>query len=78
MSSLAVPADDQQPPEDPQGQTPEPYSYEFSKVAPVQTPGGTYKIADSRTFKVAQSIAVSEVTVEPGALRELHVCYSLS
>lgn len=32
------------------------------------------KIADSTTFKVAKTIAVAEITVVPGALRELHVC----
>ena len=30
------------------------------------------KIADSRNFEVAKNIAVAEVTVEPGAMRELH------
>ena len=35
-------------------------------------PGGTYKIADSTSFTVATTIAVAEVTVEPGAMRELH------
>lgn len=35
--------------------------------------GGSVKIADSRNFKVAKKIAVAEVTVEPGAKREMHV-----
>lgn len=66
------PPDDQQPPTSPYGTTPEPYTYEFSKVPVTQVPGGTFKIADSTTFKVSKTIAVAEFTVEPGALRELH------
>ena len=31
------------------------------------------KIVDSRTFKIAQTIAMAEVTVVPGGIRELHV-----
>jgi oxalate decarboxylase/phosphoglucose isomerase-like protein (cupin superfamily) len=40
--------------------------------------GGTVKIVDSSTFKVSTKIAVADVTVEPGALRELHVSISVS
>lgn len=70
---LAPPADDAQPPSDPQGTPPEPYSYAFSQEPVTQLAGGTVKIADSTKFKVAQTIAVAEVTIEPGAMRELHV-----
>lgn len=70
---LAPPADDQQPPVSPHGTTPNPFTFEFSKVQATQVPGGTSKIVDSRTFKVSTSIAAAEVTVEPGAMRELHV-----
>lgn len=66
------PPDTRQPVEDPQGQVPEPFTYELSKVAPTQLEGGTVKIVDSTAFKVAKTIAVAEVTVEPGAMRELH------
>ncbi|PSR75577.1 hypothetical protein PHLCEN_2v9057 [Hermanssonia centrifuga] len=66
------PADDQQPPVSPYGQPPEPYTYEFSKVPATQLQGGTVKIADSTTFKVAKTLAVAEITIEPGAIRELH------
>ncbi|TCD65244.1 hypothetical protein EIP91_002952 [Steccherinum ochraceum] len=65
------PADDQQPPASPQGLS-EPFTYEFSKTPATQFTGGTIKVADSRTFKVAQEISVAEVTVAPGAMRELH------
>lgn len=67
------PADDAQPPFDPQGHPADPYSFAFSEVPVTQLAGGTVKIADSTTFKVAKTIAVAEVTVVPGSMRELHV-----
>ncbi|KAJ3542026.1 hypothetical protein NM688_g6014 [Phlebia brevispora] len=67
-----VPADDQQPPVSPNGPTPEPYTFPLSQMPVKQVAGGTVKIVDSRTFKVAKNIAVAEITVEPGAMRELH------
>jgi len=60
-------------PSDPQGQVPNPFSYPLSKVNPKKLSGGTAKIVDSTTFKVSTRIAVADVTVEPGAIRELHV-----
>ncbi|KAH8100799.1 oxalate decarboxylase [Cristinia sonorae] len=60
------------PPQDPQGQVPQPFSFAFSQVKPTQYSGGTAKIADTTNFPIAQDIAVAEVTVEPGAMRELH------
>ncbi|KAI3616907.1 oxalate decarboxylase [Moniliophthora roreri] len=59
-------------PSSPQGQVPEPYTYALSKVPATPLAGGSVKIVDSKTFGVSTSIAVAEVTVEPGALRELH------
>lgn len=56
----------------PQGTIPQPFSYEFSKMPVTQYEGGTIKIADSTVFDVAKEIAVAEITVEPGAMRELH------
>ena len=53
----------------PQGTVPEPLTFEFSKVKPQQFSGGTAKIVDSTTFKISQTIAAAEVTVEPGAMR---------
>ncbi|RPD74688.1 oxalate decarboxylase [Lentinus tigrinus ALCF2SS1-7] len=67
-----VPSDNQQGPQSPYGTTPEPYTFDFASMKPTQHPGGTVKIADSRNFKVAKTIAVAEVTVQPGAMRELH------
>ncbi|EMD33534.1 hypothetical protein CERSUDRAFT_56759 [Gelatoporia subvermispora B] len=59
-------------PSDPQGPPPNPFTYAFSQVNPTQLAGGTIKIADSRSFHVSKTIAVAEVTVEPGAMREIH------
>ena len=41
-------------------------------MEPTQYSGGTAKIADSTVFNVSTQIAVAEVTVYPGAMRELH------
>ncbi|KAI9069577.1 oxalate decarboxylase [Trametes sanguinea] len=68
---VALPSD-QKPPADPNGQIPQPFSFAFSKVKPTQYSGGTVKIADSTTFPISTEIAVSEVTVEPGAMRAMH------
>ena len=73
FANTAVPADNQQPPLSPNGPSVVPYTYPFSQVPVKKLPGGTVKIADSRNFKVAKTIAVAEVTVEPGSMRELHV-----
>ena len=56
-------------PSDPQGQVPNPFTYELSKVNATQLPGGTMKVADSRNFTVATTISVADVTVEPGGMR---------
>ncbi|KAF7335580.1 Oxalate oxidase [Mycena venus] len=61
------------PPTDPQGQIPNPYAFPLSQVNARQLPGGTIKIADSTNFTVSNTIAVAEITVQPGAMRELHV-----
>ena len=66
---LVAPSDDAQAPENPQGQVPSPFIFTFSQVNATQHSGGTSKIADSSTFKAANTIAVAEVTVEPGAMR---------
>jgi oxalate decarboxylase/phosphoglucose isomerase-like protein (cupin superfamily) len=49
--------------------TPEPYTFAASKVPAIQAQGGSYKIVDSTTFKVAKTIAMAEVTVQPGGMR---------
>ncbi|KAF5309864.1 hypothetical protein D9619_010504 [Psilocybe cf. subviscida] len=52
--------------------TPNPFTFEFSKVVPELKPAGTVKIVDSRTFNVSKNIAAAEVELEVGGLRELH------
>ncbi|KAK7032547.1 hypothetical protein VNI00_012945 [Paramarasmius palmivorus] len=59
-------------PSDPQGQVPDSYAFALSEVSPTPLAGGSVKIVDSTTFKISTTIAAAEVTVEPGALRELH------
>jgi oxalate decarboxylase/phosphoglucose isomerase-like protein (cupin superfamily) len=65
-------------PSDPQGQIPEPFSFAMSEMNATKLDGGTIKIVDSTIFNISTSIAVADVTVEPGALRELHVGFQLS
>ena len=45
----------------------------MSQMNATQLSGGTVKIVDSTTFPIATAIAAADVTVEPGAIRELHV-----
>ncbi|OJT03382.1 Oxalate decarboxylase OxdC [Trametes pubescens] len=68
----APPPDNAQAPSDPQGQIPSPFVFHLSQVNATVLDGGSVKVVDSTTFPVAQAIAVAEVTVEPGAMRELH------
>ncbi|TVY20708.1 Oxalate decarboxylase OxdD [Lachnellula arida] len=48
------------------------YSYHWSEQQPYTTPGGSVKILDSTTFPLATMFAVALVTVQPGAMREMH------
>ncbi|KAI0322870.1 oxalate oxidase [Amylostereum chailletii] len=68
----AAPPTDDKAVEDPQGQVQVPFSFPFSQVKPTPLSGGTVKIVDSTTFNASKTIAMAEVTVEPGAMRELH------
>jgi oxalate decarboxylase family bicupin protein len=67
-----LPAPDSDAPESPQGTVKNPYAFALSKVEPQKSSGGSVRIVDSTTFKVSTTIAAAEVTVEPGAIRELH------
>ena len=58
----------------PAGTIPSPFTFNFSSVAPISLPGGTYKIVDSTTFNISTQVAAAEITLEPGAMREMHVC----
>ncbi|KZT02556.1 oxalate decarboxylase [Laetiporus sulphureus 93-53] len=66
------PSDNGDLPISPQGQSSEPYSFPLSQYNATQLPGGTIKIVDSTVFKASKTIAVAEITLEPGAMRELH------
>ncbi|KXN81649.1 Oxalate decarboxylase OxdC, partial [Leucoagaricus sp. SymC.cos] len=68
----ANPPETDNAPSDPQGTAPEPFSFNLSQVKPTQFSGGSVKVVDSSIFKISQTIAAAEVTVEPGAMRELH------
>jgi hypothetical protein len=58
---------------DPQGQVPDAFSFSASTMPATNLTGGSVKIVDSSTFTVSTEIAMAEVTVNPGAIRELHV-----
>ncbi|KAI0710195.1 oxalate decarboxylase [Earliella scabrosa] len=66
------PQDDSNAVDSPQGAVPNPFIYKLSQVNATQLDGGSVKIVDSRTFTISEKIAVAEVSVEPGAIRELH------
>ncbi|KAF8826991.1 hypothetical protein HHX47_DHR5000559 [Lentinula edodes] len=68
----APPADDAEDVSDPQGTVPQPFFFPFSQMAPTKLEGGSVKIADSTVFDVATKIAVAEVEVEVGGMREMH------
>ncbi|KAM5535983.1 hypothetical protein V8D89_010423 [Ganoderma adspersum] len=70
--SAPPPSDRQNQVSDPQGQVPSPFIFKLSQVNATQLDGGSVKVVDSTTFPVSTAIAVAEVTVEPGAMRELH------
>ncbi|KAJ7082938.1 oxalate decarboxylase [Mycena belliarum] len=59
------PSADATAPSSPQGQVPNSYSFALSQVNATKLPGGSVKI-------MSTTIAAAEVTVEPGAIRELH------
>ncbi|GAB1521075.1 hypothetical protein RhiTH_004166 [Rhizoctonia solani] len=56
----------------PQGVSTLPYSFAASKANATKVAGGSVKVVDSRTFEVSKTIAMAEVTVEVGGIRELH------
>ncbi len=55
------------------GAPPNPFTFSLGSSAPVsQTKSGTVQIADSTNFKVSTTIAASLITMQPGALRQMH------
>ncbi|KAJ3541426.1 hypothetical protein NM688_g6085 [Phlebia brevispora] len=66
------PGPDSDAPTSPQGTVPSPFTFQMSQMQPTQLAGGSVKIVDSSIFPVSVTTAAAEVTVEPGAMRELH------
>ncbi|KAF8606206.1 oxalate decarboxylase [Ceratobasidium sp. AG-I] len=56
----------------PQGVSKLPYTFQASKTNGTAVAGGTVKVVDSRTFEISKTIAMAEVEVVPGGIRELH------
>ncbi|KAF1950909.1 Bicupin, oxalate decarboxylase/oxidase [Byssothecium circinans] len=48
------------------------YTYHFSKQEPYRVPGGSVKIVDPLNFPLAKGFSAALVTIEPGAMREMH------
>ncbi len=48
------------------------YTHHFSQQQPYVVDGGSDKIIDSITFPIASKFSVALVTVQPGAMREIH------
>jgi oxalate decarboxylase len=56
-----------------QGNTPESFSFSLLQQQPkFSSPHGEVRIADSRNFPIASTIAAAHVIVHPGAMREMH------
>ncbi|KAI0346194.1 oxalate decarboxylase [Trametopsis cervina] len=49
-----------------------PYTFKASQLEHTALEGGSVKIVDSSNFNISKTIAMAEVTVAPGAMRELH------
>jgi oxalate decarboxylase len=58
--------------QDPVGPPPVAFSHRLVAQQPLQSSGGTVRIADSTNFPVSKQIAAALVEIEPGAMRELH------
>ena len=48
------------------------YTYHWSQQEPYTVPGGSIKILDPTTFPIASNFSAALVTIEPGAMREIH------
>jgi oxalate decarboxylase len=55
------------------GVPPNPFTFSLGSSAPVsQTKSGKVQIADSNIFKVSTTVAATLVTMQPGAMRQMH------
>ncbi|KAI8931348.1 hypothetical protein NX059_011687 [Plenodomus lindquistii] len=48
------------------------YSFHWSQQEPLRVPGGSIKILDPATFPIADTFSAALITIEPGAMREMH------
>jgi oxalate decarboxylase len=51
---------------------PAPFSHHLLAQTPIHAAGGRVRIADSRNFPAATTIAAALVEVDPGGMREMH------
>lgn len=56
----------------PAGTVPTSFTYRLDSCAPLRSPGGSVRIADSAAFPVSTTVAAALVELEPGGVRELH------
>lgn len=56
----------------PNGKVPHSYKHELCKVEAIKGDGGTIQILDHSNFPACNTVAAALVTVEPGAMREIH------
>ncbi|KAL2024257.1 hypothetical protein VTK56DRAFT_9413 [Thermocarpiscus australiensis] len=48
------------------------FTHKMLAQPPKNTTGGQVRIADSRNFEISKTVAAAHVTIQPGALREMH------
>ena len=48
------------------------YTYHLSSQEAMQVPGGSVKVVDPTVFPLAQNFSAALITIEPGAMREIH------
>jgi oxalate decarboxylase family bicupin protein len=48
------------------------FTHRLLDQAPKKTSGGEVRIADSKNFPISKTVASAHVTIEPGAIREMH------
>lgn len=56
----------------PQGRVPQDMAFRTSAMKPLEFPGGSVRIIDTRNFKIAEEVAAALVEVKPGHMREIH------
>ncbi|CAL3964934.1 unnamed protein product [Diplocarpon coronariae] len=48
------------------------FTHKMMDQAPKKTTGGEVRITDSKNFPISKTIAAARVTIDPGAIREMH------